>query len=602
MVPMIIPISMYIFFHSLLTADSMDISAQGHDIILQHDVETLLVSTNLGPSRVRLTEILNGIKGIKKNLVSDIRNALLKDQKMVNRAILDTVRADELTINFISRQYTALFTKSVQEKDKRAFELLGSFLSTMTGVPSARDHRKMLEQIRAIRFSNKGLEKLMTDQNAQNGKLLERLHLHETDIAHTAATLNDLVNNTERLASHLHKAFALISVGSKVMHAATTTNYNVIAAKEIIGKGDMGLLSRHAIPVVDLIAVINKIHVKRQTDGPIFGRESVHKYYELKLAHSWADPVSSKVYTLLQIPIASLKEIQSLHILDKSNMNGNVDLHLAVLNKQSNSYRLLTNSDYMKCTQLDQARLCQKRMIQIFPRLGCSVRLMNCPVWTTDVVHDLSNSEILLSLTKPMNASLDCDNKQTQKITLPMQAIIRLSIHCSLTAETFIVSKITFKHLANYNTDSSEHFLVLNEREILKGSDLEIKQVKLAERVESIESLQKDNEKFKKAMADHIEISDSLWKESSGGQTPWEQIITWALIGLSLFIGLFLGTWTVKLQIQMWKSGKSASGKNYDDMQKEIDSLKSRMMDLETDVQLAETSRRPPAYNPISKN
>ena len=113
MVPMIIPISMYIFFHSLLTPDSMDISAQGHDIILQHDVETLLVSTNLGPSRVRLTEILNGIKGIKKNLVSDIRNALLKDQKMVNRAILDTVRADELTINFISRQYTALFTKSV---------------------------------------------------------------------------------------------------------------------------------------------------------------------------------------------------------------------------------------------------------------------------------------------------------------------------------------------------------------------------------------------------------------------------------------------------------------------------------------------------------
>ena len=103
-----------------------------------------------------------------------------------------------------------------------------------------------------------------------------------------------------------------------------------------------------------------------------------------------------------------------------------------------------------------------------------------------------------------MNASLDCDNKQTQKITLPAQAIIQLSIHCSLTAETFIVSKITFKHLANYNTDSSEHFLVLNGREIFKGSDLEIKQVKLAERVESIESLQKDNEKFKKAMADPV--------------------------------------------------------------------------------------------------
>ena len=74
MVSVTTPLAMYIFFHSLLTADSMDISAQGHDIILQHDVETLLVSTDLGPSRARLTEILNGIKGIKKNLVSDIRN------------------------------------------------------------------------------------------------------------------------------------------------------------------------------------------------------------------------------------------------------------------------------------------------------------------------------------------------------------------------------------------------------------------------------------------------------------------------------------------------------------------------------------------------
>ena len=93
----------------------------------------------------------------------------------------------------------------------------------------------------------------MEEQNAQNGKLLERLHLHEMDIAHMAATLNNLVNNTEQLATHLHKAFALISIGIKIMHAATTTNFNIQGAQEIISKGAMGLLSRHAIPVLDLI-------------------------------------------------------------------------------------------------------------------------------------------------------------------------------------------------------------------------------------------------------------------------------------------------------------------------------------------------------------
>ena len=104
-----------IIFHSLLSADSMDISSQGHDIILQHDVETLLVSTDLSPSRARLNEIRIGIASIKKNLVSDIRNSLMKDQKTGNRAILDSIRADELSISFIKRQYDALFTKRVRK-------------------------------------------------------------------------------------------------------------------------------------------------------------------------------------------------------------------------------------------------------------------------------------------------------------------------------------------------------------------------------------------------------------------------------------------------------------------------------------------------------
>ena len=127
-------------------------------------------------------------------------------------------------------------------------------------------------------------------------------------------------------------------------------------------------------------------------------------------------------------------------------------------------------------------------------------------------------------------------------------------------------------------------------------------QVKLSVRVDSIESLQKDNDKFKEDMAAHIKDSDALWNEASGGQTPWEQIITWALIGLSLLLGLAVASWTVKLQIQMWKSGKATDGRKLDDLQKDIDTLKSRMMDLETDVQLAENTRRPPAYNTHEKS
>ena len=94
-------LSIYIILHAFLSATTMDISSQGHDIILQHDVDTLLVPTDLSPSRARLNEIHIGIASIKMNSVSDIRNSLMKDQKTVNRAILDSIRADELSINFI---------------------------------------------------------------------------------------------------------------------------------------------------------------------------------------------------------------------------------------------------------------------------------------------------------------------------------------------------------------------------------------------------------------------------------------------------------------------------------------------------------------------
>ena len=36
-------------------------------------------------------------------------------------------------------------------KTERSFELLGSVISTITGVPLARDHRKVLEQILSVR-------------------------------------------------------------------------------------------------------------------------------------------------------------------------------------------------------------------------------------------------------------------------------------------------------------------------------------------------------------------------------------------------------------------------------------------------------------------
>ena len=84
--------------------------------------------------------------------------------------------------------------KARNSRDKRALELLGSFLSTMTGVPSAHDHRKVLEQIKAIKFENSGLETLMSNLNDQNRELLSRFHTHDTEITQIVTKVNELVN------------------------------------------------------------------------------------------------------------------------------------------------------------------------------------------------------------------------------------------------------------------------------------------------------------------------------------------------------------------------------------------------------------------------
>ena len=120
-----------------------------------------------------------GLQVIKQNIVTDIRNALVKDQRSINKALLESIRASESTITYLSKEFDTLYKEKGQsKKSKRAFEVLGSFLLTITGVPSARDHRKLLQQIGAIRFENKGIEALLVRQNQQSQKLLERMHYH----------------------------------------------------------------------------------------------------------------------------------------------------------------------------------------------------------------------------------------------------------------------------------------------------------------------------------------------------------------------------------------------------------------------------------------
>ena len=162
-----------------------------------------------------------------------------------------------------------------------------------------------------------------------------------------------------------------------------------------------------------------------------------------------------------------------------------------------------------------------------------------------------------------------------------------------------MVHKLTFKHLEAYTTKSGSHFQVLDEL-ANKQSENEIKLLKVHDRLDTIEKLQENNKKFKQNITDHIKVSDELWNAAQGGRTAWEQILIWSLLGFTLFITAVLASWVVRLQVVVWKSGKGESGEKFEELENEISRLRRRVMDMETDIQLAEqsTHRRPPAYNP----
>jgi len=54
-----------------------------------------LVTTDLGPARDQIYKLRKGLQVIKQNIVTDIRNALVKDQRSINKALLESIRASE---------------------------------------------------------------------------------------------------------------------------------------------------------------------------------------------------------------------------------------------------------------------------------------------------------------------------------------------------------------------------------------------------------------------------------------------------------------------------------------------------------------------------
>ena len=355
-------------------SSTYDITEEGRRIILLSDIETVLIHTRVNNIATMLIHLQQEAANIRTTALKDhVSNRLGKGTGRQNKLISASVRALMKQIGTIKSDFDQFFKDKIdlESKNKRAIEILGSFLSTMTGVPSARDHRRVLEQIRLLKLESGELKSLMQRQNAVNSDILQTFSFQQNELHNLTEKMGKLSISSHENADAIEKMMVMLSISTKINAALESARITIAHMKAIMAADKHSHLSKFVITTSQLSEIIDSIYLKRKKDIPIFAGPECHNYYSQPIAHSWVSHGDHIITTLLQIPIAPMHQKSELAVLDESNKL-HADLPFAVLTKETNTFRFLSMSDYAKCMNADNAVICQKRSLRIYPRLGCN--------------------------------------------------------------------------------------------------------------------------------------------------------------------------------------------------------------------------------------
>ena len=165
------------------------------------------------------------------------------------------------------------------------------------------------------------------------------------------------------------------------------------------------------------------------------------------------------------------------------------------------------------------SKLCQKRPIKIFQTDTCQ-RTEECDKWTNIVVHDITNTKIIVQTPKSNDATISCDRKQKQIVHIPAVALVTLPIHCQLETDSFVVARLSFRHLFSHETNDIEEELDLQvEEAILTASPAKVIDNFMQSMGDSLDKLKTDNENLGRDIQSQKVGYDEKWKQVSGGMT-----------------------------------------------------------------------------------
>ena len=559
---------------------------------MQSDLETVVIRSDLSliDQTIKSTEAKLG--EAREALLNNNIKESAQDRRKSKGLLSVITSCASLTRQTKNRfqEIISSFGKTNDDRKKRGIEFLGEFLSTITGVPSAQDHRKVIEMLWAIKSRSDGFEKLLKTSAMLNDQILNSLHLHDEKFnlfrEQVKAFDQAIGSNTEMIG----KTIMSLSILAKLHVSNSAINAILSRAEQILGKGDIERLSRYSISELELGDLIDQIYMRRRTSTPIFDKEDSHFYFSLKLAHTWVDSDKKSLNTILQILIACLAKTQKLVLLESSNILQN-DLHMAVVDEGRNEFRYLSSSDYSKCLQTSKGSICQKREISISPRIGCIIKQHNCKNWANKVVHDITNTEILISLPEPQNVTLMCGKSSTRHITLPKTALVHLDLNCNLENPEFSISKLSFRHMDEITVNRGEGIHLEISKEVTALTQGQVSHIisQMEETSIDIGALNQTNQNLLLAIDEHEKEAREKWDEVSSGWSAWEQIAIWASIATEAVIIVAVTTCLCRMYCRVLGKNGAAVVVSTDN---ELSGLRDRILDLEANILL---NKRPKA-------
>ena len=142
---------------------------------MQSDVDMILIHTKLGPIYEHLQSSKTELQTIQNSIIQSACNEIMAgdyDSKFL-KALVGIFQGNMETISTLRSRLSKVTQPTSLVKNKSALEILGEFLSRITGVSAASDHRKTLEQIKMLELDslNLNLSLFSSLKNPPSGRI-----------------------------------------------------------------------------------------------------------------------------------------------------------------------------------------------------------------------------------------------------------------------------------------------------------------------------------------------------------------------------------------------------------------------------------------------